>query len=311
MKNTTEKKPILGRGLSALLNSSTLNSSEGKHLEYLEVSKIISNKNQPRKLFCDEKLQELALSIQKIGVIEPIIVKKINQNNEFLFEIIAGERRWKACKIAEIKTIPAIIESEDQQYELEISLIENIQRENLNPIEEATSYKKILEKRLITHESLSKLVGKSRSHISNIIRLVSLPEIIQQKVITGEISYGKARTLLSFSPTEQMEVFEKLCAEKDISVRDLENFSKKNRKKIVSRETIFQNSKIEEDIVTVLRIFFQCKIKIRKLEKHSAGKIEISFQSDEDLLFILEKVKESMDSSNTTETTTMGDFFVT
>ena len=187
------KENKLGMGLGALLSSSNNNNENKNSIQKINISQIIPNPSQPRKNFRDEELKELSSSIRNQGLIQPIIVKPIINNQ---FQIIAGERRWRACQLNGMHEVDCVIKDIDETNVLEAALIENIQREDLNVIEEANAYKGLIDIKNITNENLAKLIGKSSSHISNILRLLELDAKIQQMVINGDISMGHARALI-------------------------------------------------------------------------------------------------------------------
>ncbi|WP_370307940.1 ParB/RepB/Spo0J family partition protein [Sphingobium abikonense] len=223
-KPKTAKRPQgLGRGLSALLGdvsreepvASSTPQVNGKAVQSIEVALIHPHPEQPRRHFDDGALQELADSIAKRGVIQPIIVRPHGGG----FQIIAGERRWRASQRAQLHRIPAIVRDFDEQETLEIALIENIQREDLNPIEEAEAYRKLIAEFHHSQEALGRIVGKSRSHVANLMRLLDLPESVQQQVRHNKISMGHARALIGAPDCERLAV---QIEEKGLSVRDTE-----------------------------------------------------------------------------------------
>ena len=218
----------LGMGLGALLSSSNNNNENKNGIQKINISQIIPNPSQPRKNFRDEELKELSYSIKNQGLIQPIIVKPITNNQ---FQIIAGERRWRACQLNGMHEVDCVIKDIDETNVLEAALIENIQREDLNVIEEANAYKGLIDIKNITNENLAKLIGKSSSHISNILRLLELDSKIQQMVINGDISMGHARALIGVPDAINKA---KEIVEKKLSVRQVEKITsefKKNKTK--------------------------------------------------------------------------------
>ena len=185
-------KTKLGRGLGSLLDEPML-ATDADTVESLRITQVEPNRNQPRHQFDEEKIEELSDSIKEYGVIQPIIVVR----NDDRYKIVAGERRWRAAKKAGLKEIPAVVRNYTEQEIAQIALIENLQRENLNPIEEALGFQTLMNKYNMTQEDVSEKIGRSRSAIANSVRLLSLDEPIRQKLITGEISSGHARALLS------------------------------------------------------------------------------------------------------------------
>ncbi len=272
-------KKALGKGLQALISSEALG-EEGEAIRNIALSKIKSNRYQPRKSFNEESLNELAESIKKHGVIQPIVVKAEGGN----FEVIVGERRLRAAKIAGFSEIPAVVKEYRDDELLEIALIENIQRKDLNPIEEAMAYKMILERQNITQEELSKRVGKSRSYIANMVRLLELPEEVKEGVSRGTISVGQAKALLGIKDQSKLLEMYRRIEKEGMSVREVEHAVRKN----VSRGT-FQSQKKEpfiEDFENRLREKLGTKVVINY--KNGRGWINIEFYSNEDLERIIE-----------------------
>ena len=191
MINPFKNKKGLGRGLSSLIGDSNLKNSNNK----ISISSIVPNKNQPRKLFEKESLHELSNSIKERGIIQPLIVRK-SENQQDKYEIIAGERRWQAAQSAGIHEVPVVIIEADTLKSLELAIIENVQRKDLNPIEEAESYKNLIQNFGYDHDSVSKFIGKSRSHISNSLRLLSLPEKVLDMIRNNVITHGHAKILV-------------------------------------------------------------------------------------------------------------------
>lgn len=273
-----------GLGLEALLNSK-MNELNEKTQETgvfeVDIDKIEPNKNQPRKIFEENALEELAESIKEHGVIQPIILKKINSG----YEIIAGERRWRASKIAGIKKIPAVVKNIDDLKAFETALVENLQREGLNPMEEAKSYKRLIEEFSLSQEEAAKKVGKSRSVVANVMRLLNLDERVQIFISENKLSNGHGRALLGISDNNiQFETAEKIIKE-ELSVRETEKLVKKitennNKDKKEKREIKFNTNNykyIENDLKSI----FGTKVKLSN--NKNKGKIEIEYYSDEDL----------------------------
>lgn len=226
------KRNTLGRGLGSLLNVSESNSGNN-FFEEIDINNIIINKDQPREFFDEEKLKELSLSIKKHGIIQPITVKKLSKNK---YQLISGERRYRASKICDIKTIPAFIRRNNDESLLEIALIENIQRENLNSIEIAISYKKLVDELNIKQEELGKRLGKDRTTINNYIRLLKLPPSIQNGIKENKIQMGHARSLITIEKTDiQLKIYQLIIKGK-LSVRKTEELVRglKNEKIILS-----------------------------------------------------------------------------
>lgn len=276
------KRNTLGRGLGSLLNVPESNSGNN-FFEEIDIDNIIINKDQPREFFDEEKLKELSLSIKKHGIIQPITVKKLSKNK---YQLISGERRYRASKICDIKTIPAFIRRNNDESLLEIALIENIQRENLNSIEIAISYKKLVDELNIKQEELGKRLGKDRTTINNYIRLLKLPPSIQNGIKENKIQMGHARSLITIEKTDiQLKIYQLIIKGK-LSVRKTEELvrSLKNEKIIVSDKNKEDNelTKIESKLSS----FFGTKISTQGDE--NSGKIIVPYKSTNDLNRILE-----------------------
>ncbi len=227
------KENKLGMGLGALLSTSENTNENNNGVQKINISQIIPNSSQPRKNFKDQELKELSLSIKNQGLIQPIIVKPIADNQ---FQIIAGERRWRACQLNGMHEVDCVIKDLDDTNVLEAALIENIQREDLNVIEEANAYKGLINIKSISNENLAKLIGKSSSYVSNILRLLELDRKIQQMVIDGSLSMGHARALIGVPDAINKA---KEIIEKKLSVRQVEKITsqfKKNKTKKISKD---------------------------------------------------------------------------
>jgi len=227
------KENKLGMGLGALLSTSDNKNITNNSIQKINISQIIPNPSQPRKNFKDGELKELSSSIKNQGLIQPIIVKSIKDNQ---FQIIAGERRWRACQLNGMHEVDCVIKDLDDTNILEAALIENIQREDLNVIEEANAYKGLIDIKKINNENLAKLIGKSSSYVSNILRLLELDIKIQQMVINGDLSMGHARALIGVPDALNKA---KEIIEKKLSVRQVEKITsefKKNKTKKTSKD---------------------------------------------------------------------------
>ena len=222
MINPFKSKKGLGRGLSSLIGDSDIKTSNNK----ISISSIVPNKNQPRKLFEKEALDELTVSIKERGVIQPLIVRR-SEDLEDKYELSAGERRWQAAQSAGLNEVPVVIIDADNLKSLELAIIENVQRKDLNPIEEAESYKNLIENFGYDQESVSKFIGKSRSHISNSLRLLSLPEKLIDMIKIGIISQGHAKILIGL---ENALLLAEKIIKKKLSVRQTENLVRLLRK---------------------------------------------------------------------------------
>ncbi|MBE6052699.1 MAG: ParB/RepB/Spo0J family partition protein [Clostridium sartagoforme] len=275
------KKSALGKGLGALIPNE-ISSKDNNKPSLISLNLIKSNEKQPRKYFDDEKIAELAQSIKEHGIIQPII---LNKKDDY-YIIVAGERRWRASKLLGLKEVPAIVMDLSDKNILEISLIENIQRQDLNPIEEALAYQKLLSDFNLTQEELSKRVGKSRVAISNTIRLTALCDTVKQYLIDEVITEGHGRALLAIeNPKLQCEIAQKVIDEK-LSVRELERLIKSIKVDRRPKEKSREISPYYKDVTERLQNYFGTKVSISN--KNNKGKIEIEYYSDEDLQRILE-----------------------
>lgn len=298
------KKSGLGKGLDALIpagNKRTVEKKnsepviiekvvEKKGVETLKITEVEPNREQPRKNFNEDALLELADSIKQYGVIQPLIVQKKADH----YEIIAGERRWRAAKMAGIKEIPVIIKDYSDQQVMEISLIENIQREDLNPIEEATAYKNLMEEFHLKQDEIAEKVSKSRTTVTNSMRLLKLDKRVQQMMIDDMISAGHARTLISIEdPDAQYNIATKIFDEK-LSVRETEKLVKLLQKPEVKKEKIEKvNSFIYKDIEEKMKAILGTKVTVDH-KSNNKGKISIEYYSNEELeriLYLLESIK--------------------
>ena len=275
------KRKALGKGLSALIPEN-LEKEDYERIRDIDIDLITPNPNQPRKAFEQEKLDELTESIKKYGVIQPIIVRK---EGDF-FSIIAGERRWRACKNANIKTIPCIVRDIENRNASEIALIENIQREDLNPIDEANAYEFIMERYGITQEQVSSIVGKSRVYVTNIIRLSNLDDYVKDKIVKNLITAGHGRAMLSLEKERQKSVTD-IIVRNNLSVRDVEKLVRTSKKP--RRKEKPEKDKYISYLEEMLTDRFSSKVNIRK--NKNRGKIEIEYTSSEDLNRILDLLK--------------------
>ncbi|MGI6552393.1 MAG: ParB/RepB/Spo0J family partition protein [Bacillota bacterium] len=291
-------KRALGKGLQALFPP-TLDlqeeASAGRVVE-LPIDQVEPGDFQPRQSFDQEKLLELASSIKEHGVVQPIVVRRTAEGR---YRIVAGERRWRACKQLKLPTIPAIIKDYSDREVTEIALIENVQREDLNPLEEAAAYKALLEEYDLTQEQLSQRIGKSRSFIANMLRLLNLSRPVQEMVLDGSLSAGHARALVSLPPEGQIKLANKIIREK-LSVRETEmlarSISELGKERVGSgsartkRQTGAEKARdiLLSDLEDSLRSFFGTKVTIK--HKGQKGAIVIEYYSEEELERILELV---------------------
>lgn len=269
----------LGKGLSSLLGNKSNLSFDKKSengLLLIPIENIFRDENQPRKEFDREKIEELAQSIQKNGLIQPLILTKKSDNN---YTLVAGERRWRAAQIANLKTIPSLLLPEDLDKD-EISLIENIQRENLKISEEAHAYQRLIDKNKYTHEELAKIVGKSRSHITNLLRILTLDPYFFDLLNKGVLSMGHARALVGKKPEDLDEKIINQINTGNISVRDIE----KNK----SKKSLIEPNLIQEETQLSQTIGFKSKI---TYSKNGKGNIKVFFNNLEQYNFIINKLK--------------------
>ena len=274
------KKFALGKGLGALIPDEINEDNEGKLM--ISLNKIKSNIDQPRKSFDNEKIAELAESIKNHGIIQPLILKE----NDGGYIIVAGERRWRAAKMVGLKEVPAIVMDLTEKQVLEISLIENIQRQDLNPIEEALAYKKLLSDFDLTQEELSKRIGKSRTAITNTIRLINLDSRVQQYVIDGITSEGHGRALLSLEEGDLQYIYSQKVIDEKLSVRELEKLIRNISLKSERSEKKEELNPYYKDVRDRLQNYFGTKVNLSS--KKNKGKIEIEYYSEEDLERILD-----------------------
>ncbi|MCR5545107.1 MAG: ParB/RepB/Spo0J family partition protein [Lachnospiraceae bacterium] len=295
---TTKKKGGLGKGLDSLIidknagtkksgNSSETSASEG--WVNLDINKVEPNREQPRKQFDEDKLLELSESIKKHGIIEPIVVVK----RDDYYQIIAGERRWRASKMAELKEVPVRIMDLTEEQIVQISLIENIQREDLNPIEEALAYKRLIDEFNYKQDEVAEIVSKSRTVITNSMRLLKLDEKVQQMVIDGTLSSGHARTILSLNDTDKQYALAERVMDEGLTVRDLEKEIKrlndgepeKKPKENIDPKLLAIYGELEEKLKQILGT----KVSINPKDNNK-GKIEIEYYSQDELDVITDKL---------------------
>ncbi|ASS89665.1 MAG: ParB/RepB/Spo0J family partition protein [Bacillaceae bacterium] len=272
----------LGKGINALFANLELNKEEV--VQDIKIGDLRPNPYQPRKTFDPGSIEELKQSILQHGILQPLIVRKSIKG----YEIVVGERRYRAAKEAKLKTVPAVVKELTDEQMMEIALLENLQREDLTPIEEAKAYQSLLEHLNITQEELAKRLGKSRPHIANHLRLLSLPPFVQTLISEGKLSMGHGRTLLGIKKKEKLEYLVNKILKENLNVRQVEQLVQQMNES-VSRET---KKKIEKKDAFIreqesfLREKFGTSVSIKQQKKK--GKIEIEFFSKEDLVRILE-----------------------
>lgn len=285
-------KQKLGRGLDALMSPLTANKiNEGsERVEYIEINKIKPNRHQPRIVFNEEKIKELAESIKENGLIEPIILVRSVVPGEY--ELIAGERRLRACKLAGIKEIKSIVHpGASDKDKLDIALIENIQRENLNPIEEAKAYQKYSQEYKYTQEQIAKIVKKNRSVIANTMRLLNLPENIQNMIIEGKISSGHGRMLASITDENKLQKLVEQILNEGLTVRDIEEKVSQEKSKLTKKVVQKEQDAEISNLIDELQRIYGTKIAISGNGKK--GKISLNYSNLEDLERISNILKKS------------------
>lgn len=268
------KKKGLGRGLGSLLREEDFITDE--NLLTVDLDKLMAREDQPRKNFDDASLEELANSIKADGVIQPIVVRKVDDK----YEIIAGERRFRASKLAGLEKVPVVVKNVTDRKARELALVENIQREDLNPIEEAISLKTLMEEYKLTQQELSDIIGKSRSYIANNLRLLNLSDYIKEYLIRGELSPSQGRTLLSLETEEERKKYLDKLLVKEVNIRDVEKKAKQSKNK---NDDIFI-----KDICERLTEVLDAKVKIHSKKK--GGQIEISYLNEADLQRIIDSL---------------------
>ena len=283
------KKGGLGKGLDALFMDNETVDSGG--VVTLRLSQIEPNRDQPRKIFSEEALNELADSIREHGVLQPLLVRPLPGGS---YQLVAGERRWRASRMAGLQEVPVVIREMDEEQAMEIALIENLQREDLNAIEEATGYKQLMERYGMTQEQVAKRVGKSRPAIANALRLLNLPQKVMDMVGEGEVSPGHARALLAFDDQDRIvEIAQKVKTGK-YSVRDIERMAKnqdeKKEKAAKAPEEPAWGGK--SAFLTEMEIAMSMEMgrKVRIIPNGEGGTLQIQFWDEEDLKSLAEKL---------------------
>ena len=280
----------LGKGLAALLGDDVIDSQEEKSSLFLPISQVESCASQPRKQFDPESLADLADSIREHGIIQPLTVRKLQSG---YYQIIAGERRWRAAKVAGLKEVPVVIREYSKQQAMEIALIENVQRADLNPIEEAIAYQQLMDEFDLTQEEIAERVSKSRVTVTNSIRLLKLDRRVQEMLIQGQLTSGHARALLGLEDGEQQyQVALKIVGE-HLSVREVEKLVKaltKPKKPEKEKEEERDLSFIFHDLEERMKQVMGTKVVINKRDKNK-GKVEIEYYSEAELERIVELIE--------------------
>jgi ParB family chromosome partitioning protein len=280
------KRMALGKGLAALIPE--VEQETARTLLMCGIEEVMPNRSQPRKRFDESKLQELAESIKKNGILEPLIVRKVEQG----YEIIVGERRWRAAQKAGLKEVPVLVKEVEGPEALEISLIENLQRENLNPIEEAEGYRRLIEEFGINQEELGVRVGKDRTTVTNTLRLLKLPSEVIEHLIQNHITSGHARAILSLEAKERQKELCVRIIQKGLSVREAEAIAKRwAGKSKRSARSEARRGELTSQVNALQDALRRClATKVQIIPKGKKGKIEIEYYSFEDLERIVEAV---------------------
>lgn len=284
------KRPALGRGIGALISSANRPAAaekaeaEGRKYFLCPIEELKPHGMQPRKSFDDARLAELADSIKEKGIIQPLVVRKLDED----YQIIAGERRWRAAQKAGLKEVPVVIQDVSEDWALEMALIENIQREDLNPIEEAEAYRNLMDSFDLSQEEVAKRVGRERSTVANMLRLLRLPGGVRKDVISGQLSMGHARALLALEQDEDILEAREEVLKKQLSVRDCEALVKRIKRfgKVVKAPAKLEPDPNLVHLEKALKQVLGTQAKI--VSRGQGGKIEISFYSGEELDRILE-----------------------
>ncbi|QZN93168.1 ParB/RepB/Spo0J family partition protein [Limosilactobacillus panis] len=291
------KKGGLGRGIEALFEENTIDEPQnGENVQDIKLTLIRPNPYQPRRTFDKAALNELAKSIEKTGVFQPVILRQPDPQIE-RYELIAGERRFRASKIAKQTTIPAIVRNMSDEQMMEVAVLENLQREDLTPLEEAQAYQTLMDKLSLTQAQVASRLGKSRPYIANYLRLLGLPKMIKDALNNGRLSMGQARTILGLKDKKKLVPLAKRAMDKNLTVRQLEeivaemNGTAKKRAQRKSRRKPVYIREAEAQ----LQSKFGTKVSVAQSRKKGTGKIEIPYTSNDDLTRILEVLDISLD----------------
>jgi ParB family transcriptional regulator, chromosome partitioning protein len=276
------KRTGLGKGMAALLQSAD---EEGKSFFACPIEDIRPNRSQPRKTFSNEKLEELAASIREKGIIQPLVVRRKTDH----YELIAGERRWRAAQKAGLREVPVVIQDVSDGAALEMALIENIQREDLNAVEEAEAYQALLDNFDLSQEDLARRVGKERSTVANALRLLKLPAEIKRDIAEERLTMGHARALLALDSPEQMKRGRDEILGRHLTVRQAEGFVKKLKTGKKTQKPATPTEPHLADIVEQLKRHFKARVALRQTGR--GGRLEISYTNLEDLTRIIEILK--------------------
>jgi len=294
LTETVKKRTALGQGLDALIpiEEPVRREASDRTLAYLPIESLLPNPYQPRTSFAEESLLDLSRSIKELGVIQPIIVRTAGSGR---YEIVAGERRWRAAKMAGIPKIPAVVRPLSDAESLEIALIENVQREDLNPLDTAEAYDTLIKKFSYTHEALAERVGKDRTNITNYLRLLRLPDPIKEDLRTERLTMGHARTLLALDDLPTQLTLSRKIVKRRLSVRELERIVQNYKKK--QQATVNPPQTGDTDLTVLekgLSRLLATKVVVRK-NNNKSGKLEIHFHSHEELLRLVDALGYSED----------------
>lgn len=274
------KKKGLGRGFGALIPSADPLKTEKRHFFYAGIEEVQPNPYQPRKKVREASIDQLAESIKEKGIIQPLLVRKTAEG----YELIAGERRWRAAQRAGLTEVPVIVREAEPTAQLELALIENIQRQNLNALEEAEAYQRLIQEFNLSQEEVGRRVGKDRSSVANLLRLLKLPPWVKEKIAEETVSLGHAKCLLSLDSAQEQIGLAREVVEKGISVRELERIIKKRGASSLKKDS--STPMIEEDWVREMIQRYKTRIKLKRKKK--GGALEIYFHSEEELIRIVD-----------------------
>lgn len=276
------EKKALGKGLAALLPESEAKET-GQTIHMIPVAQIVPNRHQPRKTFVEEELRELVESVKQHGILQPVLVRRKGEN---LYELIAGERRFRAAKAAQLPAVPAVIRKSGDQESTILSLIENIQRSNLNPVEEAKAYRQLIDELGLTQEAVAERVGRDRASVANLCRLLSLPQEVQGMVASGRLTLGHAKVILGTKKSDDQLTLAKRILRDQLSVRQAEQLVKKRSGTAKSRPTA--GSPVHAEAEDRLRKHLGTKVVIRS--KRSGGELVLTYYSQDDLTRIVDVI---------------------
>ena len=276
------EKKALGKGLAALLPESEAKET-GQTIHMIPVAQIVPNRYQPRKTFVEEELRELVESVKQHGILQPVLVRRRGEDR---FELIAGERRFRAAKSAQLPAVPAVIRKSSDDESTILSLIENIQRSNLNPVEEAKAYRQLIDELGMTQEAVAERVGRDRASVANLCRLLSLPQEVQGMVASGQLTLGHAKVILGIKNSGDRLTLAKRILRDQLSVRQVEQLVKKGSGKATSRLTA--GSPVHSDVEERLRKHLGTKVVIRS--KRSGGELVLTYYSRDDLTRIVDVI---------------------